>query len=186
MIAPNRKKSLILIFDTNIFLTGIDINLFPNKIYTTPEIIDEIEVERYESRNRNIINRIKAAIESKMLIIKNPSEKYVNQTKATARITGDIKALSDQDYSIIALALDLMNSQHYDIELFTNDYSIQNVCFELNITVRSLYKSGIEHQIKFEVFCPHCQTIHNCDKLNDFCEMCGSRLKRRPKIDYKN
>ncbi|MCJ7647019.1 MAG: NOB1 family endonuclease [Candidatus Lokiarchaeota archaeon] len=186
MTAQNRKKSSILIFDTNIFLMGIDINLFPNKIYTTPEIINEIEVKRYESRNRNIINRIQAAIESRKLMIESPSEKYVNYTKTIAKNTGDLKALSDQDYSIIALALELMNSQPYEIELFTNDYSIQNVCFELNITVRSLFKSGIEHQINFEVYCPHCQTIHNSDKLNDICDMCGSRFKRRPTKDFQN
>lgn len=184
MTAQNRKKSSILIFDTNIFLLGVDINLFPNKIYTTPEIISEIEVKRHESRNRNIINRIQVAIESRKLIIKSPSEKYVNNTKKTAMNTGDLKALSDQDYSIIALALELMNSQPFEIELFTNDYSIQNVCSELNITVRSLFKSGIEHQIKFEVYCPHCQTIHNSEKLNDTCEACGSQFKRRPKKDF--
>lgn len=184
MTAQNRKKSSILIFDTNIFLRGVDLNLFPNKIYTTPEIINEIEVKRYESRNRNIINRIQAAIASRKLIIESPSEKYVNHAKTIAKNTGDLKALSDQDYSVIALALELMNSQPFDIELFTNDYSIQNVCFELNITVRSLFRSGIEHQIKFEVYCPHCQTIHNSDKLNEICDVCGSRLKRRPKMDF--
>ena len=182
MIAQNRKKSSILIFDTNIFLTGIDINLFPNKIYTTPEIINEIEVIRYESRNRNIINRIQAAVESRKLIIENPPEKYVNHAKTIAKNTGDLKALSDQDYSVIALALELMNS--FEVELFTNDYSIQNLCFELNIAVRSLFKNGIEHQIIFEVYCPHCQTIHNSEKLNDTCDACGSQFKRRPKKDF--
>ncbi len=184
MTARNQKKSSILIFDTNIFLLGVDFNLFPNKIYTTPDIINEIEVIRYESRNRNIINRIEAAVESRKLVIKNPTEKYISHAKSIAKNTGDLKALSDQDYSIIALALELMNS--FDVEIFTNDYSIQNLCFELNITVRSLFKNGIEHQIIFEVYCPHCQTIHKNEKLNELCEDCGSRLKRRPKIDIQN
>lgn len=184
MIAQNRKKSLILVFDTNIFLMGIDINLFPNKIYTTQEIINEIEVKRYEARNRVIINRIQAAIESKKLIIKYPSEKYINHAKIMAKKTGDLKALSVQDYSIVAIALELMNS--YEVELFTNDYSIQNLCFTLNITVKSLFKNGIEHQIIFETYCPHCKTIRESEKLNEICEMCGSQFKRRPKKDLQN
>ena len=184
MTAQNQKKSLILIFYTNIFLKGIDINLFPNKIYTTPEIINEIEVKRYESRNRVIINRIQAAIESKKLIIKNPSEKYVSYAKNKAKNTGDLKALSDQDYSIVALALELIDS--FEVELFTNDYSIQNLCFTLNITVKSLFKDGIDHQILFEIYCPHCQTIHESEKLKEICEVCGSQLKRRPKKDFQN
>ncbi|MBY9002515.1 MAG: NOB1 family endonuclease [Candidatus Lokiarchaeota archaeon] len=178
----NQKKSSILIFDTNIFLKGIDINLFPNKIYTTPDIINEIEVIRYEARNRNIINRIHAAIESRKLIIKSPSEKYVYHAKTIAKNTGDLKALSDQDYSVVALALELMNS--FEVELFTNDYSIQNLCHELNISVRSLFINGIERQIIFEIYCPHCQTIHKSEKLNEICEVCGSRFKRRPKKDF--
>jgi UPF0271 protein len=183
MTAQNQKSS-ILIFDTNIFLLGVDINLFPNKIYTTPDIINEIEVIRYESRNRNITNRIQAAIESRKLIIEKPSEKYLSYAKSIAKKTGDLKALSDQDFSLIALALELTDS--FKVEIFTNDYSIQNICFELNISVRSLFKNGIEQQIIFEVYCPHCQTIHKSEKLNDLCEECGSRLKRRPKIDFQN
>ena len=42
-------------FDANIFLTGVDFNYFPERIFTTPEIVDELKVERYIIRNRNII-----------------------------------------------------------------------------------------------------------------------------------
>ena len=186
MIAQNRKKSSILIFDTNIFLLGIDINLFPNKIYTTPEIIEEVDVKRYESRNRNILNKIHAAIESKKLVIESPSENYIKRVKIRAEDTGDLKALSDQDYGVIALALELMNSQVHDVEILTNDYSIQNLCFELEIPVKSLFKNGIKHHIKFEVYCPHCKTIHESSKLNEICEMCGFQFKRRPKRNFQN
>ena len=52
-----QKKSLILVFDTNIFLTGIDFNIFNEKVYTTSKIFDEIDVNKYLNKNRNILNK---------------------------------------------------------------------------------------------------------------------------------
>ena len=51
-------KKKLLIFDTNIFLTGINFNLIEGIIYTSPKVIEEITVNRYAEKNRNIINKI--------------------------------------------------------------------------------------------------------------------------------
>ena len=51
-----KKKVTFYIFDTNIFLTGIDFNLFEGDIYTTPSIIEEVKDLRYFEKNRNILN----------------------------------------------------------------------------------------------------------------------------------
>ena len=55
------KKSSILVIDTNIFLTGIDFNYFKETLFTTPAIINEIQVEKYKEQNRNILQRIELA-----------------------------------------------------------------------------------------------------------------------------
>ncbi|MCK4778678.1 MAG: hypothetical protein KAT57_00760, partial [Candidatus Lokiarchaeota archaeon] len=60
-------KKITYIFDTNIFLTGIDFNLFEGDIFTTPSIIEEVKDCRYIEKNRNILNKINAAIETKKL-----------------------------------------------------------------------------------------------------------------------
>ena len=176
-----KEKSSIYIFDTNIFLTGIDFNIIEGFIYTTPSIIEEVKASKYLEKNRNILNKINAAIETKKLKIKSPKNKYINKVKEIAKKTGDFNALSDVDKELLALTLELTESRSEFVKMYSNDYSIENVCSELNIPFSSLYKNGIESKIIWEVYCPHCKNIHTAEDLNKICEICGSKLKRRPK-----
>ena len=180
MIAQNQKKNSILIFDANIFFIGIDFNVIPQKIYTTPKILEELKVEKYASHNRNIINRVNVAINRGNLIIREPTYTYLNQVKISSHKTGDIGALSKADQELIALALEFKNLFDDDVIIYSNDYSIQNCCKELKIHYESLMKRGIRRKIVFEVYCPNCKIIYDADKLNEICEICGSRLRRRP------
>ncbi len=169
----------LLVFDTNIFLTGIDFNVINGNIFTIPEVIDEIRVERYEEKNRNILNRITYAREKKNLIFKEPSEKYINNVRKRAKITNDLRVLSDVDIKLIALALELQSNTNKRVILYTNDYSMENLCSELNITYSPLKRRGIKKKILFELYCPFCNEVKNTDQ--EFCEKCGSKIKRRPK-----
>ena len=180
MIAQNQKKNSILIFDANIFLIGIDFNVIPQKIYTVPKILEELRVEKYALRNRNIMNRVNVAIDNGNLIIKDPTNNYLKQVEKSSHKTGDIRALSKADQQLIALALELQDLFNEEVILYTNDYSIQNCCKELNIHYESLIKRGIRRKINFEVYCPHCKTLYDAYKLNELCEVCGSKLRRRP------
>ena len=76
-----KEKDSIYIFDTNIFLTGIDFNLFKGVIYTTPSIIDEVNDSRYKEKNRNILNKINAAIETRKLKVKSPKNEYITKIR---------------------------------------------------------------------------------------------------------
>ncbi|MFW9895185.1 MAG: hypothetical protein ACFFD7_05205, partial [Candidatus Thorarchaeota archaeon] len=64
---------------------------------------------------------------------------------------------------------------------FSNNYSIENVCSELNIPYSPLYKEGIEAKINWEVYCSFCKKTFKAEDLKKNCEICGSKLKRRPK-----
>ncbi|UCC18146.1 MAG: hypothetical protein JSV62_08485 [Promethearchaeota archaeon] len=176
-----KKKDSIYIFDTNIFLTGIDFNIIEGIIYTTPSIIDEIKDRRYLEKNRNIINKIDAAIVSKKLELKLPRDEYLTKVKEISKKTGDFIALSDADKELIALTLELIENTDKAVKIYSNDYSIENVCVELKIPFASLYKNGIESKIIWEVYCPHCKNIHKAEDLNRICENCGAKLSRRPK-----
>lgn len=176
-----KKKVTIYIFDTNIFLTGIDFNLFEGVIYTTPSIIEEVKDRRYIEKNRNILNKINAAIETNKLKIKFPENKYIEKVKNISKKTGDFKALSDADKELIALTIELIEKSNKKVKMYSNDYSIENVCSELKIHFSPLYKDGIESKITWEVYCPHCKNIHKAEDLNKICEICGSKLRRRPK-----
>ncbi|MFX1567283.1 MAG: NOB1 family endonuclease [Promethearchaeota archaeon] len=176
-----KEKTSLFIFDTNIFLTGIDFNVLAAEIYTSPLIIEEVQDSRYTEKNRNIINKINVSIETKKLTIKSPEFKYIKKVNQISRKTGDIKALSNADKEIIALALELMENSNKDVKIYSNDYSIENVCSELNIPFSPLYKDGINSKIIWEIYCPQCKKIHNAEELNQVCETCGSKLRRRPK-----
>lgn len=178
----NKKDEyLIAVFDTNIFLTGIDFNIFKNIIYTTPSVIEEVEASKYMEKNRSILNRIYAAIESKKLCIKTPDLKFVQDVNNKSKITGDLNALSKVDKELIALTLELIENYPQQVKLYTNDYSIENVCSGFEIPFSSLYKEGIEKKIIWEVFCPNCRTIYKAEDFKKVCEICGLKLKRRPK-----
>ena len=102
-------KKKLLIFDTNIFLTGIDFNLIKGIIYTPPKVIEEITVPKYIEKNRNIINKIQVAIDSKKLILKAASDKYLKEIEYKSKLSGDYNALSDTDKEVLAITLDLLN-----------------------------------------------------------------------------
>ncbi len=171
----------IFVFDTNIFLLGTNINVINGLIYTTPSILDEIRVEKYLEKNRNILNIIEAAISNKKLVIKQPSYKFVQIIEDQSLITGDVRALSKADKELLALALELLNTENQEVIVYTNDYSMENVCMQLNIPYSPLKKEGIKHKIVWQVYCPFCKTTREVEQYNNLCEICGSKLVRRPK-----
>lgn len=176
-----KETASIYIFDANIFLTGFDFNIIEGTIYTTPSIIEEVKASRYKEKNRNILNKINVAIESKKLKLKSPQNDFIIKIREISKKTGDFNALSEIDKELIALTLELKEKQGENIKIYTNDYSIENVCSELDIPFSSLYKKGIESKIIWEIYCPHCRNIYKAEELNKICETCGTKLRRRPK-----
>lgn len=175
------EKATIYIFDTNIFLSGIDFNLIEGIIYTTNSIIEEVNLRKFEEKNRNILNKINAAIETKKLKIEVPKEKFIDRVKKISKLTGDYNALSDADKELLAISLELFEKRREGMILYSNDYSIENVCSELHIPYSSLFKNGIESKIIWEIYCPYCKKLYRAEDLNKTCEICGKKLKRRPK-----
>ncbi|MFX1338771.1 MAG: NOB1 family endonuclease [Promethearchaeota archaeon] len=179
------KNNPILIFDTNIFLLGINFNVINGKIYTTPNVIEEVKHKRYINKNRNIITRIQAAIESKKLVLQTPTNKFNQEIDLNSKTTGDYKSLSFVDKELIALALELKLALKKDVVLYTNDYSMQNLCSELNITFLPLIRDGIKSRIIWEVYCPFCNEIKTVEEYGKDCEICGTQLKRKKKSEIK-
>ena len=176
-----KEKPFIYIFDANIFLTGIDFNVIEGIIYTTPSVIEEIKASRYKEKNRNIINKIYVAIETRKLNIRSPKKDYVIKIGEVSKKTGDFNALSDADKELIALTLELIEKQGERVKIYSNDYSVENLCSELNIPYSPLFKDGIETKIIWEIYCPFCRNVLKAEEINKICEICGSKLRRRPK-----
>jgi UPF0271 protein len=113
------------------------------------------------------------------LIIQSPNEYYIKKAEEKSKITGDVNALSKTDVELVALALELNETTNSEIFIYTNDYSIENLCSELNLKFKSLFKNGIKSKIHFEVYCPYCKTIFKSEDLHKICDRCGLKLKRR-------
>ncbi|MBD3256524.1 MAG: hypothetical protein GF383_15620 [Candidatus Lokiarchaeota archaeon] len=176
---PNNQR--ILIFDTNIFLLGINFNVIKGLVYTSPRIIEEVSVARYLDKNRNILSRINVAIEIKKLRIKSPSTFYLEQVLAKAKETGDYIALSEADLELIGLALELTEEINSEVILYTNDYTMENLCAQMNITYSPMIKKGIKAKKQWEVFCPVCKRKFGANCTEKYCDVCGVKLKRREK-----
>ena len=141
--------------------------------------MDELKVPKYIDRNRNILRRIEFAIETGKLVVKKSQDKYSNIVEEKSKSTGTTKVLSKNDVSLMGLVLELMDTHPEDIILYTNDYSMENLCTMLKIRFKPLYKKGIEEKMYFEVYCPYCKTLQKPEDLNKKCERCGLHLKKR-------
>ena len=152
------------VLDSSAFYAGIPFSSNePN--YTTSLVYNEIEHIKKDH------DAIQILIETKRLMIRDPEHQFVITANNTAKKSGDIPNLSDEDISTIALSLQL------NAELVTDDFAISNVAKNLGIKVIPVMTNGIKNIITWKYYCPGCKT--NFSKITE-CPRCGNRLKRKP------
>ena len=152
------------VLDSTAFYAGIPFSSNePN--YTTSLVYNEIEHIKKDH------DAIQILIETKRLMIRDPEHQFVITANNTAKKSGDIPNLSDEDISTIALSLQL------NAELVTDDFAISNVAKNLGIKVIPVMTNGIKNVITWKYYCPGCKT--NFSKVSE-CPQCGNRLKRKP------
>ena len=115
------------------------------------------------------------------LKIIRPLDDFVAEVKAAAGRSGDIKRLSDTDIELLALGLE-MTDKFDDVVLLTDDYSIQNICTELQIQYKPVMEKGITHKVQWQYRCIGCGKIW--DEPIEECPVCGSRV--RTKVNRKD
>ena len=152
------------VLDSTAFYAGIPFSSNePN--YTTSLVYNEIEHIKKDH------DAIQILIETKRLMICDPEHQFVITVNNTAKKSGDIPNLSDEDISTIALSLQL------NAELVTDDFAISNVAKNLGIKVIPVMTNGIKNVITWKYYCPGCKI--NFSKITE-CPRCGNRLKRKP------
>ncbi len=164
-------KKQIYVADTCAFLSGLTGFIEDVKIYTVPEVLNELK------NNVIIMEMISKGIRENKIIIKNPSEESVNYISDISLKTGDSVKLSRTDLNLIALGWEF--SKKYNVIIISDDYSIQNMCAEIGVVFKRLREKGISKRIKWIKYCPACfreETDSNIIK----CEVCGTRLKFKP------
>ena len=163
----------VMVLDTSAFLAGFDPFSITEEQYTIPMVKEEI------MEGSMLWVRFKTAVESGKLKVKTPEKTFLDEVKKSANIIGDTFFLSETDFQILALALEL-KTHGYSPLIATDDYSIQNVANQLNIEFAPLATFGIRFRLQWIRYCPACHRRYPADYKSRKCEVCGTKLKRKP------
>jgi len=165
------KRAIVL--DTSAFIAGFDPLSVTEEVYSVPA------VERELASNSLSWTRFKTAIESRKLRLKTPSSTFLNKIKTSSKTVGDVLFLSDVDFQVLALALELKTLGRSPL-IVTDDYSIQNVANQVGVEFAPLMTLGIRFRHHWILYCPACYRKYPPDYKNETCEVCGTKLKRKP------
>ncbi|RLI42002.1 ribonuclease VapC [Candidatus Bathyarchaeota archaeon] len=154
-------------------MAGFDPFSISEEEYTVPLVRSEI------TGNSMAWVRFKTAVDSGKLKVVTPKRIFIDKVKAAAKVVGDKFFLSDADLQVLALALEL-KTKGYSPLVATDDYSIQNVANQMKIKFASLATFGIRFRLEWMRYCPACHRRYPPDYKFEICEVCGTRLKRKP------
>jgi UPF0271 protein len=174
LTTPTEKTNKrVIVLDTSAFLAGFDPFSMNEEHYTVPMVGQEIIGDSMPWV------RFKTAVESGKLKVKMPDKAFLKQIEASANVVGDVFFLSETDLQVLALALEL-KTQGYSPLIVTDDYSIQNVADQLHIEFASLATFGIRFRLQWIRYCPACHKRYSADYKLTTCQICGTKLKRKP------
>jgi len=140
--------------------------------FTTPSLMSELEYETTTSL------RFKLAVETGKIKLQNPSQRFLKKIEESSSSVGDFSSLSEVDRDVLALALELKESNLSPV-IVSDDYAIQNVADRLGIQYMSLTTFGIRYQFKWILYCPACHRRFAPSPEKKVCPVCGTQLKRR-------
>jgi UPF0271 protein len=167
----DRKR--IMVLDTSAFISGFD----PFTIQASQFSVSEVRHEL--TPNSLPWTRFNTAVENGRLEVKTPKAEYVNKVEGSSKTVGDLLFLSQADKQVLALALELKNEGNRP-QIVTDDYSIQNVANQLGIDFASLITFGIRYRFRWTLYCPACHRKYPADYRAKHCQICDTRLKRKP------
>lgn len=96
----------------------------------------------------------------------------LDEATEAASKTGDLPRLSPVDLEILALAISTGE------KLFTDDYSLQNVCRSLGHQFEAVSNKKSTQQWSWKLKCIGCKATTKADsQLEQECDICGSPMK---------
>ncbi len=171
--SSNKTGERVIVIDTSALIAGFDPFFINEEQFTVPMVRDEI------TENTMSSFRFKAAVESGKVKIKRPEQSFLENIKVSASAVGDSFFLSETDLEVLALALEL-KTNGYSPLIATDDYSIQNVASEIGVEFAPLTTFGIRRRLQWIRYCPACHKRYPANYKSLGCNICGTRLKRKP------
>jgi len=167
----NEEKTMIL--DTTAFIAGFNPLSIHDEVYSVPDVRREL------TKSPMAKLRFDTAVKAGRLKICEPKIQYLNKAREASVEVGDLISLSEADMKILALAIQLKR-EGYAPTIITDDYSIQNVAKKLSLNYMSIAIFGIKFHLKWLLYCPACRRKYPSDYKFEKCEICGTKLKRKP------
>jgi endoribonuclease Nob1 len=156
----------VYVLDSTAFYAGIPYQ-GSGRYYTTYLVLEEV-------KHHNVGSSL---IHSRVQVTE-PSPESLSKVKATAAKTGDMGALSQTDLSLLALGLDLMNSEG-GVSLVSDDFAVRNVAEVLSIPLApTSMKGGEWKNMTWKIYCRGCGRSYTNPKLT-VCPVCGTQLVRK-------
>lgn len=131
---------------------------FDQTFTTTPHVLKELK----DLRSRSLAE---SAVSDGKLVLKYPSEAAINEVRKN--VSGE--KLSQTDIRVLALAFELKE------EIWTDDYSIQNVAQRMGVQFKAVMHAGIKKQKRFKKQCPNCKRFYSLSTSE--CEYCSMHLE---------
>jgi UPF0271 protein len=166
-----KNNETIYILDSPVFISGF--TEFINKKFITSNLVLK------EIKTKNLIKNLDIIIKKGLIKIVKPKEKYIKKIIEISKEIGDFKKLSKTDIEILAIALEEENKGKNAI-IVSDDYSLQNIAKHLGIEIEGIHFPKIKKSIEWQWYCPSCFKKYD-NEVNGICQICGSKLKRKPK-----
>jgi rRNA maturation endonuclease Nob1 len=154
------------VLDSTAFYAGIPYQ-GNGRYYTTYLVLEEV---KHHSVGSSLIHT--------RVQVTEPSPESASLVRSTASKTGDIRALSTTDISLLALALDL-TKREAGVRLVSDDFAVRNVAEVLAIRLsETSMKGGEWKNIAWKIHCNGCGKDYTNPKLIE-CPVCGTKLVRK-------
>ena len=163
-----RPKFLVL--DTSALEGGIP-ELHGVRPVVTPGVLRELE-------RRGRLDSLEPLVEEGVVEILEPGNDVLKEVLAAAASVGDERRLSPVDVEVLAAALDL--SSRGDVQLLTDDISMQNVAMHLRVRVTGSIV-GRRREVHWAYYCPGCGASFDSPPADLICPVCGTALRRKPR-----
>jgi len=159
----------VYVLDTSAVIAGFVPGLAKAEQVTVQEVLEEA---------RDLCSKLEletAVAAGKVRIVEPPSQ-ALDEIRRQVTQTGDV--VSAVDIKLLALALCLKRAGD-EPELVTDDYAIQNLASLFGLPYQRIAMPGIKEVLRWEMVCPACGRRYPPPAHR--CEVCGSRLVRRPR-----
>ena len=149
-----------IVLDSTFFFTPIDLQGRYEKMYTTPQVVEELCDLRGKARYSTLLEA--------GLRVSEPGSSSLQAVWIAARKTHNDRTLSETDISVLALALELSAT------IATDDFAIQHTARNLQISVQPLMQRRAKKR-DFVLYCTGCGKEYETEIE---CPICGAPVQK--------